>query len=259
MDETIAAYQSQIDVFASVKFTSIGHTYSINGCVANSVTELLKQYVKPFESEYWAKRKAAELNLDVEEILKRWEFNAKLAKVKGSVVHSFIESILSPGEFTYPENLILNEFGYDPVQDVFNQITKQVEKFTSDIQGKMFPIASELVIGDLDYLVCGTIDQLFYNKKSDKLEIWDWKTNKEIKTVSRYSHLYPLNHIPDTELDHYSLQLSLYKLILEKNTGLKLGNSYLTWFNENTETYQIFRTKDYNSEAQLILDRAIKN
>jgi len=253
MNEKINHLRRQIDVFNTIEFTAIGHTYTINGNAARSVTELLNAYVKPFESEYWAKRKAAELNLEVEEILKRWEFNAKLSKTKGSLVHSFIESIFCAYDFDYPEHVILNEFGYDPIQDAFNQITLQVHKFMADIQDKMFPVATEFVIGDPEYLVCGTIDQLFYNQKSDKLEIWDWKTNKEIKTTSRYYHLAPLNHIPDTELDHYSLQLSLYKLILEKNTGLELGNSYLTWFNENTAQYQIFRTKDYSVEAQLIL------
>lgn len=253
MNEKIVEYQQQINVFSNIEFTAAKHIYTIDGLMAKSVTEILKKYLKQFESEYWAKRKALQLNLEVEEVLKQWEFNAKLSKVKGSLVHSYIESIFCAHQFDYPEAFILSEFGYDPVQTPFNQITRQVTKFIEDIKGKMFPVASEFIVGDTDYLVCGTIDQLFYNKKSDKLEIWDWKTNKEIKTISRYSHLAPLTHIPDTELDHYSLQLSLYKLILEKNTGLELGNSYLTWFNENSAAYQIFRTKDYSAEAELIL------
>ena len=259
MMDNISNYQSQLNVFQHIEFDVKDHAYLINGLNAKSVTTILKGYIKAFDSDYWATKKSFELNILPEEILKKWEFNAKCAKTKGTLVHSFIESILTNSKFEYPEEFILKEFGYDPIQDLFKQILPQVETFLQDIENKMIPIATELIIGDSDYLVCGTIDQVFYNKKSGKLEIWDWKTNKEIKTISRYYHLAPLAHIPDTELDHYSLQLSLYKLILEKNTTLELGNSYLTWFNENTNTYKIFKTKDYSEEAQLILNQTNLN
>ncbi|MDQ5920653.1 MAG: hypothetical protein QG673_709 [Pseudomonadota bacterium] len=250
----IDSYKNQLNKFAHVKFIADEHTYSIDGCIAQSVTTTLKQFVKPFDREYWAKIKASQLNISMDDILSKWQFSAEFAQVKGTLVHQFIECRLNGSQFVYPDELIMQIFGYDPIQEPFSQIIPVVEKFLIDIENKMLSIFSEFVIGDLEYLIGGTIDQLFYNKKSDKIEIWDWKTNKEIKLESRFFHLAPLSHIPDTELDHYSLQLALYKLILEKNTGLELGNSYVAWFHETSAIYRIYKTKDYKKEAQLILD-----
>lgn len=249
----ISAYYQQINVFNNINFNPALHSYAIADKEAKSVTATLKSLVKAFDSVYWAEKKALDLGITSEEILKKWETTAKISKVKGTLVHSYIESIFKANEFGYPEDFILNEFGFDPIQDAFNTILPQVDKFIKDIHEKMYSVATEFIVGDADALICGTIDQIFYNKKSGKLEIWDWKTNKEIKTTSRYYHLAPISHIPDTELDHYSLQLSMYKEILERNTEAEFGESYLTWFNENNNEYRIFRAHDYSKEAKLIL------
>lgn len=250
----VSIFQQQLNKFTNIEFNAENHAYKIAGFDACSVTEILKKYVKPFDGNYWAEKKSIELQMPALEILKSWELKSKLSKVKGTLVHSYLEAIFMKSSFVYPEDFIVKEFGFDAIQDNFNLIIPQVDKFITDITDKMYPVVTEFIIGDVDYLVCGTVDQIFYNKKSDKLEIWDWKTNKEIKTISRYYHLGHLSHIPDTEFDHYSLQLSLYKAIIEKNTGLEFGNSYLTWFNENNQEYKIFKVKDYMNEASLILN-----
>ena len=253
MKNIIQQYKIILEKFENIEFVPESHTYLIDNKIAQSVTTILKKYVKPFERDYWANKKANDLGVPVEEILAKWEYNAKFSQIKGTLVHQFLECNLTNQNFEYPEELIINQFGFDPIQTPFNSIIEVAKQFLTDIDNKMYPVASELVIGDSEYLVGGTIDQLFYNKKSGKLEIWDWKTNKEIKTTSRYYHLSPLDHIPDTELDHYSLQLGLYKYILEANTGLELGNSYIVWLNENESKYQIYKAHDYKSEVEVIL------
>ncbi len=246
-------YSSYLQTFNKIKFIVEDHSYLINDVKATSVTSILKQLIKPFDTDYWADIKAKEMDISLDELKSKWEFSAKLAKVKGTVTHQILESKLLKTEFNYPEDLILSHFGYDPVQDLIQTMMPQIDKFIQDIDGRMHAVASELIIGDSDYMVGGTVDQIFYNNKSQKLEIWDWKTNKQIKTTSRYYHLPPIPHIADTELDHYSLQLSFYKFILEKNTNLEFGDSYLVWFNENNTNYQIFRTKNYQKEIEKIL------
>ncbi len=258
MQEIIAGHYKSIDIFKNIRFVPDEHIYYLDDVIADSVTSILKKYTKPFDQAYWAKIKAPQLGVSPEELIANWELKAKLSRVKGTIVHSFIENKISNSNFVYPQEQIIEMFGYDPIQDQLHQLIPQVEKFLLDIDQKMFPIASEFIVGDKDFMVCGTVDQIFYNQKSGQLEIWDWKTNREIKTESKYFHLYELAHIPDTELDHYSLQLSLYKLILEKNTKVKFGKSYITWFNNFTQDYKIFMCKDYLYEAQLILDKLHK-
>jgi ATP-dependent exoDNAse (exonuclease V) beta subunit len=52
----------------------------------------------------------------------------------------------------------------------------------------------ELVVADDEYGIAGMVDCLFWNKKSEWLEIWDYKTNKEIKTSNNYRNkmLHPI-------------------------------------------------------------------
>ena len=216
---------------------------------------MLNQYIKPFDTLYWANIKSKQLNISPDELICQWKYKADVSKLKGTIVHSYIESLLNDKNFEYPSEQINLLFGNDPVLSPFDNIKNIINQFVIDIKDKMIPIASEFIIGDEEYGVCGTIDQIFFNKKSNQLEIWDWKTNKEIKIESKYFHIDSLSHIPDTELDHYSLQLALYKEIITKNTGIEFGNSYICWFNENQDTYKIFKTKQYLKEVRLILDK----
>ena len=87
----------------------------------------------------------------------------------------------------------------------------------------LVPVKMELVVGDEDYGLGGMVDCLFYNKKSGMLEVWDYKTNKAINTKNNYGQRFnePISHLDVCEINTYSLQLSLYKHIIEKNTNLK--------------------------------------
>ena len=49
-------------------------------------------------------------------------------------------------------------------------------------------------------------------------------------------------------MNTYSLQLSFYRLILERNTDLKLGESYIVWFNENNNEYKVMTCYDFRDE-----------
>ena len=60
-------------------------------------------------------------------------------------------------------------------------IIELFKKFYNDSYGKLIPVRAEVVVGDEELGLGGMIDQLFWNEKSGKLEIWDWKTNTQIK------------------------------------------------------------------------------
>jgi ATP-dependent exoDNAse (exonuclease V) beta subunit len=113
-----------------------------------------------------------------------------------------------------------------------------------------------MIVGDEDLLLCGMIDQLFYNVKANELQIWDYKTNKEINTYSKYKNKMTngLNHLQECEYNTYSLQLGIYKKIIEKNTNLKLGNSYICWINEQNDTYKTFKMADMVNEVDFIFN-----
>jgi len=240
--------------FNNIRFFDESHKYLIDGKEAISVTKIISKFEKPFDSAYWSQKKADEEGVSKQVILDRWRLKADIACEKGSAIHSYVENLLYGKVFPYPEQKIRVFFkGNDPVKEKYDAITILIDKFVNTIKGRMLPIRSEVVIGDPEFGICGMIDQLFYNEKTQQLEIWDWKSNEEITIESRYRMLAPISHIPDSKLDKYSLQTSLYRYIIEKNTNLKLGDSHLVWFNEDNDNYVWYACKDYRKEAELIL------
>ena len=93
-----------------------------------------------------------------------------------------------------------------------------------------YELFSEKIIYSKELNLAGTIDLLMYDKKSDSYIIIDWKTSSKIET-SAYRHKTG-NHditrnLEDCNFNHYSLQLSLYRYILENYYGLKVNNQMI--------------------------------
>jgi hypothetical protein len=66
--------------------------------------------------------------------------------------------------------------------------------------------------------------------------------------------LQPISHLDECELNTYSLQLSLYKHIIEKNTNLEIGNCYLIWIHENNDNYKVIKCNDLYAEIKLMIE-----
>jgi len=58
----------------------------------------------------------------------------------------------------------------------------------------------------------------------------------------------PISHLDECEYNTYSLQTSLYKYIIEKNTNLKIGDLYFVWFFEGNDNYKVFKCADMRKE-----------
>jgi ATP-dependent exoDNAse (exonuclease V) beta subunit len=249
----------KLNVFNNVKYYDEPHEYYINGNkMPLSATKLISNLKKPFDKNYWAKRKADERGITKEEILKEWEYTARVSTEKGTAFHNYVENYLSNRIFPYPESKIksIDIFdGKDPVKEKFDVLIKMFDSFYKKINGILIPIKSEFVIGDEELQIAGMVDQIFYNKTSKQLEIWDWKTNKEISMSNKWKQkfLAPCSHLDECEFNSYSLQLSIYRVLLEKHTGLEFGNSYLAWFFEGNEEVKYIKVADLRSEAKTLL------
>ena len=150
--------------------------------------------------------------------------------------------------------------GNNDVKEDYDKLLILFNKFYEESYGKLIPIKSEVIVGDEELEICGMVDQLFWNSKSEELQIWDWKTNKAIKRNNKWQQFKePLSHLDVCEFNTYSLQLSLYRYIIEKNTNLKLGDSYIVWFNEKNTNYEAIKCRDYRNEVVEMLKEHNKN
>jgi len=246
----------ELEKFNNIVYYDEPHVYYIDGKKATSGTAVTKCVKQPFDSDKISKIVAKKQGKTQKEVLTDWD----TIREAGTELHAYLENRLNNKVFPYPKQRIVSMFeGSDPVEPRFQKLIKIADKFVADARDRLIPIKSELVLGDKEYGICGMIDQVFYNKKSGQLELWDWKTNSKFDTKSSYKLKAPLAHLDSSKLSEYSLQLGLYKHIVEKNTSLRFGTSRLVWFDAENEKYHVYDALDIEDEIVTMIKHFLKN
>ena len=232
----------ELNKFNNVIFNEDDHTYLINGKKCVSVTKAISSFKKPFDTDIIASKYAKKHGLNTQDVIDEWDYIRVESTTRGSELHKYAElKFLS-------KNYIADKKA--------SRLCEMFDVFYNDVKERLIPIKLEFVVGDEEFLVGGMLDKLFYNTTANALQIWDYKTNKEISKSSKYKNrmVGELSYLEECEFNTYSLQLSIYKLIIERNTNLKLGNSYLVWINDANDKYQIIGTDYMEKEAMIILN-----
>lgn len=162
-----------------------------------------------------------------QEILNEWESNRKGAASAGTKLHYDIECYYN-GCFNENDSIEYRFF----------------KSFAKDFS-ELIPYRTEWMVYDKENKLAGSIDMIFKNKNGN-LEIYDWKRSKEITKINKwdkYSNNSQLEHIPDTNFWHYSLQLNIYKFILEKNYKKYVENMYLVVLHPDNKNKNYIRMK----------------
>lgn len=155
----------------------------------------------------------------------------------------FTESIV-----TYPQH-ILRCFTNDSVE------FKQFLNFYHKTKDSIFPYRTELIMFDDDHQLAGSIDMLFKDTEGRVL-IYDWKRSKEFKYDNRWQKGFGLlSHLDDCNIIHYSLQLNMYRRILETHYGEKVAGMVLIRCHPNIETYDKYDADIMDKEISAILAR----
>jgi len=246
--------------FDDVTYYDEPHKYYVDGKPLISVTTLIHRYQEDFDEELWSARKSANYgNVSQMEVKRAWRFINKKGTMKGSIIHDYAERKFQNKVFEYPKKLILDEFGFDPIKIEYDVTKKHVDKFYDDVRGRLIPIKTEFVMYDKEALIAGMCDIIFWNVKAQEYQIWDWKTNKEFSFEEGERYLSEeLYMLQDCDLEIYSLQLQLYKEIIERNTSIKLGKSYLVWLSHNNDNYKIIETKERKYYANVIINNRLE-
>jgi hypothetical protein len=255
--------------FKGIRFFEKDHKYKINGTLSKySVTSLLKKYSLEFESEKIAKNLAFKQNKKTEDVLKEWDFKKNYSCLKGTEFHKYIENFLNRKFVSIDESafelFLLSEKckNIDQKKEEYIQVFKKMIinflDFYKWYDKNYYFLKSEFVVGDEESGICGTIDNLSFHKKEKTLAILDYKTNKNIKTegFKGQKMLNDLSHLQDCELVKYSLQLHIYKHILEKHTGFQVNNLHIIWFPED-KNYEIITPLCLNEEAKMLINKEI--
>lgn len=173
-----------------ILFDEATHTYTVDGEPRESVSHYIARHKQPFPKEFIAEKTAKRDRREVEDVLKEWELKGRLAREYGSAIHSALELWINHGVMTEQTHL-------KGIVDKFIEL---------GIEGK-----SEVVVYDDE--LAGTID-LVEIVGEKRAKIVDFKTNGDLYKKGK-KMLPPYEHLTDSPIDTYTLQLSLYKRMLE--------------------------------------------
>ena len=209
-----------------IEFREHDHKYFVDGqLVPRSVTGLLHEYSAGFDpSRALASMKhgrnwdAKRLEMDEQglgtsdaEILARWSRNGEVQSRRGQLLHHHAECLMNGVS----------------VQEPHSPEFKQVcQIHTALLSQGMVPYRSELCIFHRGLCVAGQIDALFTDA-TRRLVIIDWKRVRALRTEGSDPLRYPLDRMPDSNYWIYSLQLNLYRYILETEYAFDVSAMYL--------------------------------
>lgn len=243
-DEPTHKYYVNNSCEGNISCTGFVHEFFGHFDAKAIITKMRKNSTKWATSKYYGKTD--------EEIMKEWSDNGKSASEAGTAMHLAIEQFLhgSPEQIK-PEIKETAEWRY-------------FLKFWTDFGDDLEPYRSEWEVftdslipleGERKIKLCGSIDMIFRRKSDGKFVIYDWKRSKEIKTENSYeTGLTPLEHLPDTNYWHYTLQLNIYKWILEKFYGFEIADLYLIILHPDNSSYRRMRLNILENEINDIIE-----
>jgi len=190
-----------------------------------SVTSFIGNFKQPFEADKIAEkssknRKSKWYGMTPEEIKEAWKAEANRATTLGTWYHNCREADICGLE-------TMERHGH--TIPVFKPMEIEGIKYSPEQKLKDGVYPEHMV-----YLrsagLCGQSDLV--EVVDGYVHITDYKTNKEIKTEGftnwegiTTKMMAPVSHLDDCNLNHYTLQLSLYMyIILKHNPKLKPGN-----------------------------------
>lgn len=247
---------------AHIAFDEPTHKYYVNGsCQGNiSCTGFIHEFFGHFDAKAiitkmkrgpkWATSKY--YGKTDEEIMKEWSDNGKEASSAGTAMHFAIEQFMHGAmDEIKPEVKDTLEWKY--FMKFWEECGHDLEPYRSEWE--VFTDSLEPVASERKIKLCGSIDMVYRRKSDGKFVIYDWKRSKEIKSDNPFgSGLPPLEHLPDTNYWHYTMQLNVYKWMLEKYYGLEVADLYLVILHPDQPSYRRMRLNIMTDEVEDMIE-----
>jgi hypothetical protein len=258
-----------------IQFEEETHTYTINGerkgwtsCTgflhnffghfdADAVIAKMMSSPKWYESKYYG--------MTAEQIKKQWSDKGKASSEAGTRMHLDIEHFYN----AMPHELVKGAVRTDlpasacgwTMEDGWAGMAVDEWKPAEGAEWNYFldyqkrhgsqytPFRTEWLVFDEEHKVAGSIDMV-YMKPDGTLAIYDWKRIEDLKTENKFqSGLGPVSHLPDTNYWHYSLQLNVYRYILQKHYGYKVTDLALVVLHPGNKSWKVAKLNMMDDEV----------
>lgn len=235
-----------------VQFIEEGHLYfiynedgSLSELPRTSVTTLIHNCFPEFNADECITKMMRSRNwhnskyygMTSEEIKHLWKTDGNKAASTGTYMHFNIELTLN--------GIIVqdNSIQYSYFTAFWKDFSEKYPQFR--------PYRTEQTVfyenfGKNNLNLCGSIDFLLSDDDGNII-IMDWKHSKEIKMKNPYEKgLYPFEYMDNCNYNHYTLQLNIYRHILETKYNKNVIFMMLVIFHQNQPTYQCIEVKHIN-------------
>lgn len=273
-----------------VEFIEDDHKYLIDGVpIKYSCTGLISSYFPPFEknkvidnilaSEKYQTGKSEYSGLDREEILIEWDKRRDL----GTKLHAYIEFLINSRQkgIDRKEEDNIYDMNIDDIKIELNQFNSFYEKYGSILNFHR----TEWIIYNKDINLAGSIDaiaccdtdlkiedsiniNIFNSDESPEFKdgekryyLFDWKrTPKSLNTNVPGNFQFKIGKTTLKACDgvKYSLQLNVYRKMLDMKYGIKIGGMFLVALHPKYKTYKIYNVPFLDKVAETLIVKGPK-
>ena len=247
-----AARKKILGEFQDLEFYPEGHRYVSHDKTLPSVSNVTHCFIRePFNEQLQAKRYAEKRGQTAEYWIQQWRQNSFRATTLGTKTHAYGESLgyLRAG---MPERICPSmQRQYMPQYGFLAPIHPKEEavlKFMNEMPSSMHLVLNEAQVysgknpskeRNLKQQLAGTFDMLYYNDGSDGqpagFMVLDYKTNANL--ANEYNRRFgrvlssPFADMTEEDLSLYTIQLSLYALMLE-DIGIPIISRRIIWLKD---------------------------
>ena len=272
--EAVTARRDILEAFDDLEFYEEGHRYVLHGKeITQSVSGIGHRFIRyPFDEERQAERYAQRNGKTAAYWIRQWRCNSFRATTLGTKTHEYGESLgyLRAG---LPEKILPNiRIQFNEQYNYLAPIHPKEEavlKFMRDLPQSMHLVLNETKVysgknpdesRNLKELICGTFDMLYwYDGDGDSSKagyvILDYKTNNKLESEYNRTHyktlLPPFDDMIEEDLSLYTIQLSLYALMLE-DVGYKVIDRRIVWLTNEGE-YKVISVPDVSEKLREII------
>lgn len=254
--------------FSDLEFFDEGHRYLLHGKQLPSASNVVHRFVRePFDEQRQAVRYAERHGQTAQYWIQQWRQNSFRATTLGTKTHAYGESLgyLRAG---MPERICssiltqyMPQYGY---LAPLHPKEEAVLRFMNEMPGSMHLVLNEAMVysgknpcpeRNLKEQIAGTFDMLYYNDGSDGqpegFVILDYKTNANL--ASEYNRKFgkmllpPFNYLTEEDLSLYTIQLSLYALMLQ-DVGIPIIDRRIVWLKDCE--YEVIPVQDVSEKLR---------
>lgn len=267
------AREKIIREFEDLEFYEDGHIYLLHGKQLCSVSGIGHRFIaEPFEEQIQAERYAQKHGETAEYWLHAWHCNSFKATTLGTKTHEFGESLgyLRAGHPEFIRDSVRTQYNEEldylaPIHPKEEAVVKFMDALPPSFhlvlnETKVYSGKNPIAEKNLTEQICGTFDMLYYydgngDESKAGFVVLDYKTNKEL--FSEYNNKYgkvllpPFSDMIEQDLSLYTIQLSLYALMLE-DIGLRVLDRKIIWLKNDGE-FEKFSVPDVSDRLREVL------